>query len=1050
MSSPLVRQLCTLLDKHPTDRLLVFVPRPQLGTALTRATGLARGGTAGLTMTTPVQYAEQVSKVSFLSEGKRELEVGPRFFLTSSAVQQLSGPTQSVLTGNQPLSGMVAPLTRTFHVLRMHGISPEVYRARAAQSDRQQARADAYQAYQELMDRYDFFDAASLLTAAVDAVEREVIAVSDTRWAILNTVSVTTLECAFIDCLRQHSVCDPALFLLGPHPERSKTADQQTPTPVGIAASQFSDAPTPPPADPSAVGRAALVPGTELSSTAAEQLRFWTATGERREVQSVFEDILQQKRSFDTVEIAYTDPQPYLSLLDMMAERYEVPVSLSTGRSLDATRPGQALEGFFDWIANGCTMPDLISLLRSGLLQLDVSISEDGTTYDVLNGRRAATLLAETRYPDDPSSYENTFAAWIDRLTDKIDTLDAKAGDQSWVDDRRRHLRKRRAAVRILSEVVNELLSHACILNQNPVPPSELAAGAEAVLKEYGPTAKPTGEEDERTPDEVARNFLLERLRFVSEKNGKSSHPPRQLAGLMKTWLTLTPFVRALRPQPGCAHIVPLESAGYAGRDHLYIVGLDADSTRSSPPTDPLLTDPEREALSHDQCSIPLHNEQTDVEDWRIRQAMARHDGTFTFLANTYDIHEDEDLFEAPLFLHLKETAQMARGIENDEQDPQVSHWPLASTRSTVLRDADRWTSRNRPPQDELQETLSAEYPWIQAGLEARHARASDTYTLYDGLLAPDSYPELNPLTQDRPVTAGRLETYARSPFAYFLRYVLDVQPLDEPALDDVAWLDARNRGAVLHDTFRRFMATLGRRPTTNDRPHLRETFEDVLDAKRREMPPPSEVVYETTRRQLWNDALLFLRVEAARTDAFRPYAFELGFGYPPHRRDPGDYANAPTVTLDSLSFSLRGRIDRIDELPDGTLSVWDYKTGSSRRFEDSDLLSNADHLQWALYAYALETLEDKTVSTAGYFFTSTEEMGKRIAAAPADYREEVARIIKQISEGMSSGAFPITKADDLRYSFDRLFHDYGDRRTELTAKDWPSERPAPPSLRDE
>jgi hypothetical protein len=43
-----------------------------------------------------------------------------------------------------------------------------------------------------------------------------------------------------------------------------------------------------------------------------------------------------------------------------------------------------------------------------------------------------------------------------------------------------------------------------------------------------------------------------------------------------------------------------------------------------------------------------------------------------------------------------------------------------------------------------------------------------------------------------------------------------------------------------------------------------------------------------------------------------------------------------------------------------------------------------------------------------------------------------------------------VTDADDLRYSFDLLFHDDGERRKQLTAKTWPDDRPAPPALRDE
>ena len=114
------------------------------------------------------------------------------------------------------------------------------------------------------------------------------------------------------------------------------------------------------------------------------------------------------------------------------------------------------------------------------------------------------------------------------------------------------------------------------------------------------------------------------------------------------------------------------------------------------------------------------------------------------------------------------------------------------------------------------------------------------------------------------------------------------------------------------------------------------------------------------------------------------------------------------------------------------------------------DLLKGQTHLQWALYAYALEALIDADVMAAGYFFTSTREMGKRISAVPDHHRSAVANAVQTIAEGISTGAFPVTDADDLKYSFGGLFHNYSARRKELTAKEWPEERPAPPSLQDD
>jgi len=997
---------------------------------------------AGLTATTLERYAKDIALLPLRSEGRSELEEGTKFFLTATALESLSDRAQTVLTGGQPLSSIVSPLSRTFTTLREYGVTPTTYREHVATSDRLNIQADAFRRYEELIHEHDYFDTADLFKRAADLARRDRDILSATVPAIVGDVSVSSVERSFVEVLKSGSATDPGLYLV----DIAAESEGGSEPPARSATAQFSEMPLPARnrASPSPLGKIALGSGDSLSAKKASDYRFWTATGTRREVQAVFDDILEQNYALDTVEIAYTSPDPYLPLFDTLAERYDIPVTLSGGRAIEATRPGQALLGFFEWIANECPIPELIGLLRAGLLHLEKPVESEAAN-GTLNARQAATLLAEKRYPEDSREYAKTFEAWAQQLASEARDIESSLKDPR-KESPAHHLIEKKAQVEAVAEVVDDLLTYAQMKGRTAVRPIDLAEGAERFLEVYGPTPAPSGPEDERTADEAARNRLLERLQAISHRDDASPLPPPRLANRMKTWMGLSPYVRAERPRSGRAHVVPLENAGYTDRTHLYVVGLDASSTSAAVPHDPLLRDHEREALTTESRSLPLRSNQADAAAWRTRRALARHEGPATLSASTYDLAEGEDLFESPLFLQIKESAQEARGIEENTDDPQVTHHALASNPGTMLSDLDRWTTRIPPTKDLLDDALEDRFPWIQAGLEAEEARGSGTYTTHDGLLTARSYPGLDPLNGNRPVSAGQLETYAQAPYAYFLRYVLDVTPLDEPALDDVAWLDALARGSLLHDTFRRFMSDLGRQPKLTDEGRLRQIFDDVLDEKRKELPPPSEVVFASVRRELWNDALLFLRIEASRSDNSRPHKFELGFGYPPHRRREEDYQGAPLLELGDHAFKLRGRIDRIDQSADGAVEIWDYKTGSSRDYDETDLLSNF-HLQWALYAYAFEALSDSTVASAGYFFTSTDEMGKRISAVPNNHRRDLAKILADISQATQAGAFPVTDADALRYDYDRLFHTYSERRKQLNAKSWPKDRPPPPSL---
>jgi ATP-dependent helicase/nuclease subunit B len=44
----------------------------------------------------------------------------------------------------------------------------------------------------------------------------------------------------------------------------------------------------------------------------------------------------------------------------------------------------------------------------------------------------------------------------------------------------------------------------------------------------------------------------------------------------------------------------------------------------------------------------------------------------------------------------------------------------------------------------------------------------------------------MDPLTQDTALSCSRLEALAKCPFAFFLRYVLGIEPLEEMKYDEI------------------------------------------------------------------------------------------------------------------------------------------------------------------------------------------------------------------------------------------------------------------------
>jgi DNA helicase-2/ATP-dependent DNA helicase PcrA len=90
----------------------------------------------------------------------------------------------------------------------------------------------------------------------------------------------------------------------------------------------------------------------------------------------------------------------------------------------------------------------------------------------------------------------------------------------------------------------------------------------------------------------------------------------------------------------------------------------------------------------------------------------------------------------------------------------------------------------------------------------------------------------------------------------------------------------------------------------------------------------------------------------------------------------------------------VRGRVDRVDRLPDGDYELIDYKTGERKSEEDL-----ADDLQLALYRMAAREAWGIEASTGSYYYVLDAE--KVPAPTRPDDAERVERTVLQVGEGI-------------------------------------------------
>ena len=335
-------------------------------------------------------------------------------------------------------------------------------------------------------------------------------------------------------------------------------------------------------------------------------------------------------------------------------------------------------------------------------------------------------------------------------------------------------------------------------------------------------------------------------------------------------------------------------------------------------------------------------------------------------------------------------------------------------------------------------------------GLFAAHRRdAAGEPDAFDGRL--DDPELLEGLASTFPenwvFSASHLNSYARCPWLFFARYLLRLEPLIQPEVQ----MTPTDRGRFCHAVLCRALSSLRRR--LGEAPALAELSEEDLTAAL------SEAVEAEKQRlaeaavhsqlwemqvQYWQDLLrAYLLDQRNASEVPRPTYFELGFGVsagPGERLDPASVPEPVRIEAGGQEIRLRGKIDRVDEVPTGDgagLMAVDYKTG--RIAPPKDILRGLD-VQLALYIKALAAMFGETVVGGAYHDLRDNRHCRFGRSWPLkargeelkEYDEQLAMVMERVGEyvrGMREGRFDALPADCPSWCPYRAICHYSDHR---------------------
>lgn len=431
--------------------------------------------------------------------------------------------------------------------------------------------------------------------------------------------------------------------------------------------------------------------------------------------------------------------------------------------------------------------------------------------------------------------------------------------------------------------------------------------------------------------------------------------------------------------------------------DLLVVLGMAEGVLPSRPGDDSLLPDTERQATNGE---LPLRREHLDRQHRQLHATLAsarRH----VLSAPRGDLRISN---EHVLSRWLVEITESAGEIEHV---PSFAH---GVTHVAVPATAQEY--RLRVPQ------TSNDDPIIAAGRQLRGARRSHRFTRFDGNLA--SQPVSSPL--EDVVSATRLESWAVCPHAYFMRHLLRVEPVEDPA--ETLWISPLDRGSLVHEILERFLlAVLARPAEAQPGPDDPWTADDhrLLATIGAELCAEYEARGVVGRTLFWqrDQARILGRVDRllgeddARRRAVRsrPIAAELAFGLPGSEVPAVDVPIADSEGARALRF--RGAADRIDLGDDGTLRVVDYKTGRPddyRGLSETNPDDHGTHLQLVVYGLAARAHHrspDAAVAAEYWFVRDGRPLTTIGYEVTDDVLARVGQTLATIVDGIEAGVFP-------------------------------------------
>ncbi|HEX8848738.1 MAG TPA: PD-(D/E)XK nuclease family protein [Gemmatimonadaceae bacterium] len=954
--SPLLASLLSATECHPTTRKRLLGPDVNYGRELLVSLARLTGGWIGWEAVNLRGIAEQLAFVPLARSGRRaggDIEIGA---IVNAALDAAiaTNTLDPRFVALQPSLGFRHAVRDAVLELRTAGVSPAELRAATKRGTPAYDLAAVVEHYERLLAASELVDPAGIFRAALDAFDAEAPFVLDGETFVAPGLVARGLAGELL----------ARLVARGAH----------------------------------------VLDGDDALEPAIANAEFFAAATPSDELREVLRRALARGARWDEIEIVACDTDTYGIALDALCQRTGIGATMLQGIPLARTRLGRAIDRWMAWLSDGLAADILREALEAGEMTLpggdipSTLLARELRRLQIGWGRgRYESAVASLASPPAPARYE----------------------DESDEEYAARTVARTRSS-RALGDFLARLLAATpAVPERGSHRPVHISTPRLAALMLRWLELVPVhGMAERQTMDRITTRIgQLAGIEQPEVGFASALAALRDALADVRAWPLVTEERKPWSASGGMVHLTDLAHAGTTGRPHVFVVGLDADRTAGPVRQDPFLTDTVRGALPAGRMAT--NAERREERATLLRRALATLRGRVTLSYATSGSLDGREAGPAPVLLEcwrivardptlsfekLRDALRPPACAVPDEGDAPVDSrdvWLAAIADGALLLDGT----------EVVRECFSS----LDAGLRAADAAVAPEAGPHHGVVLA-AMGEFDLVGRGRSLSPSSLELLAKCPLAWFYRNGLGLRPPNDPDYDPDAWLDALDRGSLLHEIYEEMAKRyLGRQREILDddaRDEVLRIADEVIARWRERVPPPGETVFESEAAEVRRAAIAFLEMERNLMrggDRGEWLQLEVSFGGA--GEPPGVYELG-----NGRKLKVHGRADRVDRMPGGGLRIVDYKTGRPTPYQKSPKKAPFDggrQLQPAIYAAALRQVLGERVARFEYRFP-TERGESEIVAYEEEEMRAALGIVRGLLEQAESGAFlPTTDAHD-------------------------------------